>query len=205
MRRLLLAMAIAAGALYQAGTASAGCLATVALGPPPAGIAPGETWTAEMTVLQHGRTPLPDASTARPTLTIVNDSTGERRTFTAHPTKDPTTFAAAVAFPSAGSWRYEVFDDFTSAGGKPEPCARTHTFPAVAVGGSAAGGGTPPAPEPAPAPAEPVVAASAETSGEGFPVWPVVASCLAALAALALGAALVRRRRAARGPEVALR
>lgn len=204
MRRLLI-VAIAAGALYQAGTASAGCLATVALGPPPAGIAPGETWTAEMTVLQHGRTPLPDAKTARPTVTIVNDSTGARRTFTALPTKDPTTFAAAVVFPAGGSWRYEVFDDFTSAGGKPAPCARTHTFPAVAVGGTATGGGSPPAPEPTPAPAEPVVAASSETTSEGFPVWPVVASFLAALAALALGAALLRRRRSARGPEVALR
>jgi hypothetical protein len=198
MRRLLI-VAIAAGALIQAGAASAGCWATVGLAPPPDGIGPGDTWTARMTVLQHGRTPLPDAKTARPTLTIRNDATGGQRTFVARPTKDPTVFTASVVFPSAGSWRYEVFDGFTTWQGEPAPCAQTHTFSAVAVGGAPAGGGEPPAP--APAPAEPVVA-SAESSGDGFPVWPVVGSALAALAAFVLGAGVIRRRR--RGPEVAV-
>jgi hypothetical protein len=198
MRRLLI-VAIAAGALIQAGAASAGCWATVGLAPPPDGIGPGDTWTARMTVLQHGRTPLPDAKTARPTLTIRNDATGGQRTFVARPTKDPTVFTASVVFPSVGSWRYEVFDGFTTWQGEPAPCAQTHTFSAVAVGGAPAGGGEPPAP--APAPAEPVVA-SAESSGDGFPVWPVVGSALAALAAFVLGAGVIRRRR--RGPEVAV-
>jgi hypothetical protein len=198
MRRLLI-VAIAAGVLIQAGAASAGCWATVGLAPPPDGIGPGDTWTARMTVLQHGRTPLPDAKTARPTLTIRNDATGGQRTFVARPTKDPTVFTASVVFPSAGSWRYEVFDGFTTWQGEPAPCAQTHTFSAVAVGGAPAGGGEPPAP--APAPAEPVVA-SAESSGDGFPVWPVVGSALAALAAFVLGAGVIRRRR--RGPEVAV-
>jgi len=201
MRRLLI-VAIAAGALVQAGTASAGCWATVGLAPPPDGIGPGDTWTARMTVLQHGQTPLPDAKTARPTLTIRNDATGGQRTFVARPTKDPTVFTASVVFPAAGSWRYEVFDGFTTWQGEPAPCAQTHTFSAVAIGGAPAGGGEPPAP--APAPAEPVIA-SAEAPGEGFPVWPVVASALAALAAFALGAGIVRKRRAARAPEVAVR
>mgnify|MGYP003465470112 CR=1 FL=1 len=69
MRRILIA-AIAAGALYQAGVASAGCMATVGLAEPPQGIAPGTTWSAEITVLQHGVRPLPNAKTAEPTLTI---------------------------------------------------------------------------------------------------------------------------------------
>jgi hypothetical protein len=202
MRRLLI-VALAAGALVQAGTASAGCWATVGLAPPPDGITPGDTWTARMTVLQHGRTPLPDAKTAQPTLTIRNDS-GATRTFVARPTKDPTVFEAAVVFPSAGSWRYEVFDGFTTWQGEPAPCAQTHTFSAVAVGGAPAGGGEHPASDPAPAPAEPIVA-SAESSGDGFPVWPVVGSALAALAAFVLGAGAIRRRRADRDPEVALR
>lgn len=204
MKRLLI-VALVAGALVQAGTASAGCWATVGLKPPPDGIAPGETWTARMTILQHSRTPLPDAKTAQPTLTIRNES-GATRTFVARPTKDLTVFEAAVVFPSAGSWRYEVFDGFTTWEGEPAPCAQTHTFSAVAVGGAPTSGGEPPAPAPAPAspaPAEPIVA-SAESSGDGFPVWPVVGSALAALAAFALGAGLVRRRRAGRDPEVAL-
>jgi len=209
MRRLLI-VAIAAGALVQVGMASAGCFATVGLAPPPAGIGPGETWTVRMTILQHGLTPLPDAKTARPTLTIRNDETGAARTFVARPTQDLTVFATSVVFPSAGSWRYEVFDGFTSWQGEPAPCAQTHTFSAVAVGGGATAGGDPPASEPAPAPApalqpaDPVVA-SAESGGDGFPVWPVLVSALAVVAAFTLGAALVRRRRAARDPEVAVR
>jgi MYXO-CTERM domain-containing protein len=203
MRRLLI-VALAVGALVQAGTASAGCWATVGLAPPPDGIAPGDTWTARLTVLQHGRTPLPDAKTARPTLTIRNDATGAERTFVAQPTKDLTVFTTTVVFPSAGSWSYEVFDGFTTWQGEPAPCAQTHTFSAVSVGGAPVGGGEPPAPAPRSTPplADPIVA-SAESSGDGFPVWPVVGSALAALAAFALGAGLVRRRR--RGPEMAVR
>ncbi len=201
MRRLLLA-AIAVGALVQAAAASAGCWATVGLAPPPGGIQPGDTWTARMTVLQHGQTPLPDAKTARPTLTIRNEATGAERTFVARPTRDLTVFSARVVFPSAGSWSYEVFDGFTTWQGQPEPCARTHSFAAVAIGGGPAGGTPNP---PAPTPAQPVPAAT--TSSEGsFPVWPVVAAAglLAALAA-ATAAGLARRRRAARGAEVATR
>ena len=186
MRRILIA-AVLAGALAQAGAASAGCMATVGLAPPPAGIVPGTTWTAELTVLQHGANALPNANTARPTLTIVNTETNASRTFAARGTKDPEVFVARVVFPTAGSWRYEVYDDFSSDGGQPVPCAQTHTFAAVTIGGPA-GGGTPSGPQPA-AP----LPAAATTDDSGFPVWPVVGAALAALAALALATALLRR------------
>jgi hypothetical protein len=186
MRRLLVA-AIAAGALAQAGAAGAGCFATAGLAPPPARIEPGTTWNARVTVLQHGVTPLPNASTARPTLTIVNDETQAQRTFGARRTDDPTVFVARVVFPSAGSWRYEVYDDFSSMDGEPVPCAQTHTFAAVSIGGGGVGGQQPPT-------VSPVAAAD---SAEGFPLWPVVAGVLAALAAVAVSAGLVRRRREA--------
>jgi hypothetical protein len=202
MRRILIAAALAAGALYQAGVASAGCMATVGLAPPPQGIQPGTTWSAEITVLQHGVQPLPNQKTAQPTLTIVNTETGTERTFVAQRTKDPAVYTAQVVFPSAGSWRYEVFDDFTSEGGQPVPCAQTHTFAAVDVGGPAGGGSqTPPSSrEPAPAPAQPVPSAATGDDG-GFPVWPVVGALLAGLAAIAASLVLLRRRRG-RGPEV---
>ena len=195
MRRILIA-AIAAGALYQAGVASAGCMATVGLAPPPQGIAPGTTWSAEITVLQHGVQPLPNAKTAQPTLTIVNTKTGAEQTFAARRTKDPAVYVANVVFPAAGNWRYEVFDDFTSEGGQPVPCAQTHTFAAVNIGGPAGGGSqTPPSSgEPAPAPAQPVPSASTGDDGS-FPVWPVVGAVLAGLAAIAASLLLVRRRR----------
>lgn len=192
MKRILIA-AVLVGALVQAGTASAGCMATVGLTPPPQGIAPGTTWSAELTVLQHGVQPLPNADTARPTLTIVNTKTGEQRTFVAKQTKDPAVFVANVVFPAAGSWKYEVYDDFTNDGGGPVPCAQTHTFSAVTVGGGGgpAGGGEPPAPTPA----DPLPAAASSANGSSFPVWPVVGGALAALAALTISVALVRRRR----------
>ena len=201
MKRLLIG-AILVGALVQAGAASAGCMATVGLAPPPAGIEPGTTWTAEMTVLQHGVRPLPNADTARPTLTIVNTDTGAQKTFAARSTQDPSVFVAKVVFPTAGSWSYRVYDDFTSEGGEPVPCAQTHEFAAVGVGTAPAGGsgGEPPAP----APANPVPAA-ASSGGEGFPVWPVVGGALAALAAVAVSVALLRRRRGAHAPGVVTR
>jgi len=187
MRRILIA-AVLVGALVQAGAASAGCMATVGLAPPPAGIAPGTTWTAELTVLQHGVNALPSAKTALPTLTIVNTETGATRTFAARGTKDPEVFVAEVVFPAAGSWRYEVYDDFSSWNGEPVPCAQTHTFAAVSVGGPA-GGATPSGPKPA----EPAVATAATGGGESFPVWPIVGGLLAALA-LSAGLLLLWRR-----------
>ncbi len=190
MKRILIA-AVLVGALVQAGAASAGCMATVGLTPPPQGIAPGTTWSAELTVLQHGVQPLPNADTARPTLTIVNTKTGEQQTFVAKQTKDPAVFVANVVFPAAGSWRYEVYDDFSSDGGGPVPCAQTHTFSAVTIGGGGpAGGGEPPSPTPV----DPLPTVSS-AGGSGFPVWPVVGGALAALAALAVSVALLRRRR----------
>lgn len=193
MRRILIA-AIAAGALYQAGVASAGCMATVGLAAPPQDIAPGTTWSAEITVLQHGVRPLPNAKTAQPTLTIVNTENGRQQTFVARPTNDPAVYVADVVFPAAGSWRYEVFDDFTSWGGEPAPCAQTHTFAAVDVGGPAGGVSQTPPSSGEPAPAQPVPAAASGDDG-GFPVWPVVGAVLAGLAAIAASLLLLHRRR----------
>jgi hypothetical protein len=193
MRRILIA-AIAAGALYQAGVASAGCMATVGLAAPPQGIAPGTTWSAEITVLQHGVRPLPNAKTAQPTLTIVNTETGRQQTFVAQRTNDPAVYVADVVFPAAGTWRYEVFDDFTSWGGEPAPCAQTHTFAAVDVGGPAGGGSQTPPSSAEPAPAQAVPAAASGDDG-GFPVWPVVGAVLAGLAAVATSLLLLHRRR----------
>ena len=93
-----------------------------------------------MTVLQHGRTPLDDLS---PTITIRNgDAT---KTFNAEPTGKPGVYRAAVVFPSAGEWNYEVNDGFIT--GQP------HTYPPVQIG----------APASAPRPA------AATTSDDGGP------------------------------------
>jgi hypothetical protein len=187
MRKLLLAGAFL-GALVFAAPASAGCWATVGLAPPPGSVGPGDVWTAQLTVLQHGQNPLPDASKATPKVTIVNAATGERRTFVAKAT-DPTagTYAARVVFPAAGTWSYDVFDGFTSWGGEAAPCAQTHTFASVDIGGP--GGGTSKAPPPG---------AVATSGGSTFPVWPLAGGLGALLAAVSL--AVFLRRRGPRAP-----
>ena len=131
MRRLILGSLIAA-ALLPAGVASAGGWATAGVGPPPdGGISAGDTWNAQITILQHGQTPLVGA---KPTRTIRNDS-GTTLTFPAKPTKQAGLYVANVKFPSGGEWSYQVYDGFTQYGG-----AKTHTFGAISVGGPGGAG-----------------------------------------------------------------
>jgi hypothetical protein len=172
MRKVLLGGVLLA-ALTFAAPAGAGCWATVGLAPPPKGLTAGKTWTAEIKVLQHGRNPLPDAADAKPTVTISNHATEDSKTFTAKAT-DPAAglYEAKVVFPSPGVWDYEVFDGFTSEQGEEVPCARTHTFAEVRIGGSA-----PP------------------SSAGAFPVAPLGGG-LGALLLIGVGVLYVRRRNA---------
>ena len=155
MRKALFVGVLLAALVYAA-PAAAGCWATVQLAPPPAGTKAGKTWNAEITVLQHGRNPLPNASDASPRVTITN-AAGASETFTAK-TVDASkgTYSAKVVFPSAGSWNYAVFDDFTEAGEEPVPCSRTHELGTATIGKAAPG---------------------VSTSGTGgLPVWLVAGS-----------------------------
>jgi hypothetical protein len=129
MRRLILGSLLAA-ALLPAGVASAGGWATAGVSPPPdGGLGAGDTWNAQVTILQHGVTPLVGV---KPTLTI-RDEAGKAVTFPATPTKKPGVYLAKVKFPSGGEWRYEVNDGFAG---------QTHTFGAITVGGATDGGGS---------------------------------------------------------------
>jgi YtkA-like len=130
MRKLLIATA-AAAALAVPGSAAAGGWATAGLGPPDDGLQAGDTWNAEVTILQHGRTPL---SGVEPTVTIRNDK-GATHTFAARPTGEPGVYEAQVRFPSGGTWSYEVYDGFEQYGG-----AQTHTFGPVAIAPGSGGG-----------------------------------------------------------------
>lgn len=100
--RYLFVLATLATALVAAAGASAGGWATVGVEPMPAGIGPGEPWDPEITILQHGQTPLTDLS---PTITITRDGTGESRQFVATETDEPGVYTARVVFPEEGSWR----------------------------------------------------------------------------------------------------
>jgi hypothetical protein len=145
-------LAAAGIALVSAGTASAGCMATVGLTPQP-DVAAGETWTANVQVLQHGQTPMADAT---PSVILTNEATGEERTFPATLT-DPENgvYLASVVFPTAGSWSVAVNDGF------PVPdCAQTHTFGTYSI--AAAG---PPSEPPVSSEAAPAAEAATPASG----------------------------------------
>ena len=123
MRALLLAVF---AALVVAAPATAGGFATVGLGPPDGGLGAGDTWNAEMTILQHGVTPLVGVS---PVVKISKG--GEMHEFPAAPTGEDGVYLAKVKFPSEGSWTYQVDDGFS----------RTHSFAPVQVGPGGADGG----------------------------------------------------------------
>jgi hypothetical protein len=129
MKRLLIPLAILA--LAAPSSAFAGGWATAGLSPPDGGVGAGDTWNAEVNILQHGETPLSGVS---PTVTIRNATTGEAKTFAAKPTDEAGVYVAKVVFPSEGKWSYEVYDGFSQYGG-----AKTHTFGAVDIG---TGGGS---------------------------------------------------------------
>lgn len=100
--------ALVALALLPA-SAVAGGFATVGLSSLPDGGHPGEPWNVELTILQHGVTPMADLN---PTVTIRNGDQTEM--FRARPVPGETgVYRAEVIFPTAGTWDYEINDDFT--------------------------------------------------------------------------------------------
>jgi hypothetical protein len=116
MRAFLLAVS---AALVLAAPAAAGGWATAGLGPPDGGLGAGDTWNAEVTVLQHGQTPLVGVS---PVVKISKG--GETHDFPAAPTSEPGVYLAKVKFPSEGNWTYQVDDGFS----------QTHSFAPVQIG-----------------------------------------------------------------------
>ena len=115
--------------LLAPAVAAAGGFATAGLSSTPEGVAPGQPWNVDITVLQHGRTPLEGIS---PRLEISSgDATRE---FVAKPTGEAGVYRASVVFPTAGRWDYQVFDGFNDE--------LPHSFPAVEIGDGAAAAAT---------------------------------------------------------------
>ena len=161
MRKLLAAAALSLLVLLLPSGAAAGGFATVGLDSQPDG---GRSWQVELTILQHGRTPL-DGLQPR----VIIERGSVRRGFAAKPAGRPGVYRADVVFPAPGTWRYVVDDGFTM----------THTFPPVRIGG-AKGDGPP--------------AVSATASTDGGPDIPLALAAAAAcgLAAGLAGAAMRR-------------
>jgi hypothetical protein len=127
MKKLLLVLAVF---LVAVPAASAGGWATVGLSSlPPSGLEPNQNWPVDITVLQHGQTPLAGVTP----IVRVRDSGGKVvDSFTATPTRKTGVYHANVTFPGEGTYSYEVYDGFGTYGG-----AKTHTFKPVTI---AAGG-----------------------------------------------------------------
>ena len=134
MRRRLIILAAVLG-LVGASTALAGGWATVKLSSSPKGLSAGEPWVVTIKVLQHGLASQP-LCCLKPTVTIRklaaarSASSGSKvsKTFQARWMATLGVYRARVVFPSAGKWRYEVWDGFVEYGG-----ARTHTFAPVRI------------------------------------------------------------------------
>jgi hypothetical protein len=146
--------------------ASAGGWATVQLSSTPDGLKPGATWNVEVTVMQHGRTPL---SNVHPRVTITSGDVS--RTFASTPTGRPGVHRASVRFPSAGTWRYVVDDGFSAR----------HGYPPVRIGTAAGPQGA--------------GVAVADASGAAIAYDRLALAALAGIAAAGLALLLPRRRR----------
>ncbi len=124
MKKLILSFAVLA-ALLLPGTARAGCWSTVGLDSmPKAGHPAGKPWIVTIRVLQHGRTPMPDA---RPVVRIRN-AAGKLYRFKGKPTGVVGSYRARVVFPAAGLYKLGVYDGFPYS-----QCARVHAFRSVLI------------------------------------------------------------------------
>jgi hypothetical protein len=127
MKKLVLVLAVGLVAAFVP-AAGAGGWATVGLSSlPPSGLEAGQDWPVDITVLQHGETPLVGV---QPSITVRNLETGAAAgRFEATPTDKPGVYQAVVRFPAEGTWSYEVYDGFTEYGN-----AQLHTFKHVEIG-----------------------------------------------------------------------
>jgi hypothetical protein len=134
--RYLIALSAVVVALASVGAAAGGGWATVGFAPLPDGTAAGEVWKPDITVLQHGRTPLGGLN---PVVTITSDS--DLETFTARETSEVGVYEAEVVFPTNGDWRIVIDSGFGES---------TVTYGPVTIGPGPAG-------EPSAFPLAPVV------------------------------------------------
>jgi hypothetical protein len=148
IRSTLVAAAALAAALIAPATTLAGGWATVGLSSLPDGARPGEEWVVDLTVLQHGRTPLEGV---QPRLLLKAANGGTEQAFAARPTERSGVYRARVVFPSAGEWSYSVDDDFS----------QVHHLGSVRIGAGGAQATPAPAPRPAAGPPDGVTLAGA--------------------------------------------
>ena len=125
MKKLFVLVATVVAGLALAGVAYAGCWATVGLSSmPKPGLHAGKPWIVTIRILQHGRSPMPDA---RPEVRIRN-AAGKLFSFRGKPTATVGSYRARVVFPKAGRYSLGVYDGFPVS-----ECARVHAFKSVLI------------------------------------------------------------------------
>jgi hypothetical protein len=125
VRKLFVFVATAVAGVALAGVAQAGCWATVGLSSlPKADHAAGQPWVVTIRVLQHGRTPMPDA---KPEVRIRN-AAGKLLVFKTTKLARIGSYRARVVFPKAGRYALGVYDGFPV-----KECAQVHTFRSVLI------------------------------------------------------------------------
>lgn len=127
----------------------------------------------DITVLQHGRTPLEGV---RPSVLVEAANGGAEEAFPARPTERPGVYRARVVFASAGEWTYSVDDDFS----------QVHQLGRVRIG---AGGA-----QATPAAATPRSAASPPKSSDGLTLVRALGIAFGAGLLAALFTTVLRRR-----------
>ena len=172
-RSMLVAAAALAAALIAPGTTLAGGWATVGLSSLPDGARPGEEWVVDLTVLQHGRTPLEGV---QPRVLVRPAGGGAEEAFAAEPTERSGVYRARVVFASAGEWAYSVDDGFT----------QVHQLGSVRIGAGSA--------EAAPAAATPRPVGGPPDSGDGVTLPGALGIALGAGLLAALLTTALRRR-----------
>lgn len=103
-RRILVTTATVATLMALAGVAMAGGFAITTVDDAPDEFEAGTTYDITYTILQHGRTPVDDASTH---LEFTSPGSGPLR-FPGSPTGIPGQYVATVELPEAGSWSWAV-------------------------------------------------------------------------------------------------
>ncbi len=136
MKKILLVLV---ATVVLAPVASAGGFATVGLSSlPPDHLEAGAVWAVDVTILQHGVTPLENV---QPVVRLTDANGAAGGEFAATPTSKPGVYHAEIRFPAAGTWRYAIDDGFTQTHTfKPVEVGRVATpssFPALPVGGIA--------------------------------------------------------------------
>ena len=134
MRRLVLLAAVAAAALAPA--AGAGGWATVQLSAVPTdGMKAGTTLPIDVTVLQHGRTPLAGVT---PVFRLRDGDGKLLASYRGTTTGRTGVYHVDIRIPAAGLVSYEVYDGFGTYGG-----AQTHTYAPVRIVAPGGGGSFP--------------------------------------------------------------